>query len=431
MVVSETNAAIDENLQKISERNKLQPKQVLRLGSVPTDIHGELKKYYAEEVTHQYFYEQSKKNNTKMADYWKQMQYAKKLVDGTKIILATVSTIGKAKYDHAKFKYVLIDEASILSDAAIISCLKSDTDRLLLIGDVYQRPPFQYVVFDCKHDFGYANVGEAARKHFFHRSALKRLTYFAANKQAVIQLKYQYRYHPYIMEIVQCFYDNFTLISGLPDDKFNYIQLEGMDYFHQTIEKERVNFIQCDLDDEDDGEDDDKCMINFSEIECCLELLLKMDLFLKNYGFNYSVLIYIPYKNQLHCLQQYLDDKFFKRRKSPMIITLQSLDSCQGITADIVIGVFVRRNRDKNIGFLRNTEDDFSRLLVGVSRARVHLFMVAHLPTFEEDPYWKRIIAKIKVDDSSDGHAIKHIKEFEYKKLYDYDVYEKTSLRKI
>ena len=138
-----------------------------------------------------------------------------------------------------------MDEASLLSDAAIISCLKDDTDRLPLVGDINQRPPFQYVIFDHKYDFGFGKYGEPARKHFFYRSTLKRLTYYAANASAVIQLKYQYRYHPYIMEIVQCFYDEFSLIAGLPEDRFNYIQLEDMKHFKQTIGKERVNFIQC------------------------------------------------------------------------------------------------------------------------------------------------------------------------------------------
>ena len=50
LVVSETNAAIDENLQKIIERKKLGPKHVLRLGSVSTDVSKDLKNYYVEEI---------------------------------------------------------------------------------------------------------------------------------------------------------------------------------------------------------------------------------------------------------------------------------------------------------------------------------------------------------------------------------------------
>ena len=105
-----------------------------------------------------------------------------------------------------------------------------------------------------------------------------------------------------------------------------------------------------------------------------------------------------------------------------MELRLQTLDVSQGATVDIVIGMFVRRNVNRNIGFLVNDDEDFSRLLVGVSRPRIHLFLLIHIPTFSGDQYFKKIFNQIKEDnnDGSEVHAIKTITTYPYNRLYDY-----------
>ena len=256
-------------------------------------------------------------SNTPLASYFMRKKYEDNLIKSTKVIFSTCSTIAKFRYDKAKFRIILMDEASLASDVSVISCLKDNTSKLLLLGDIYQRPPFQLLSFESRTHFHSARM---SKRHYFDRSLLKRLILRNYNQFAWIKLDYQYRYHPYIMEIVQCFYP-FRLYSGLSIKAFDYLSLKNMKFDTHIIKDERVNFIQYEVKDSypnelraQDADEDDEALINFSEIEGCYHLLLQIDNHFRHSYLTYSVLVYTPYKNQLFWLQQYLDKNFTNKQ---------------------------------------------------------------------------------------------------------------------
>jgi superfamily I DNA and/or RNA helicase len=162
----------------------------------------------------------------------------------------------------------------------------------------------------------------------------------------------------------------------------------------------------------------------------------KMDI-LKNYKFA----IICAYKSQvLKFREMKKADKFFNNNQILNEIEINTVDSFQGQERDIIIFSTVRanfkddsvssnledgeipktpeeklnenNNNNIGIGFL----NDFRRMNVGLSRAKVGCFVVGHFETLKNNSYWKKLInfckeknSFFKVEKSKESDSTRNI----------------------
>jgi superfamily I DNA and/or RNA helicase len=152
---------------------------------------------------------------------------------------------------------------------------------------------------------------------------------------------------------------------------------------------------------------------------------------------NYKFAIICPYKSQVNKFRELKKtDKFFNNQKINDI-EINTVDSFQGQERDIIIFSTVRANfKDENvledgeipssspeqsiqtnngnigIGFL----NDFRRMNVGLSRAKVGCFVIGHFETLKNNSYWKKLMNYCKskksffqVEQSKESESIKNI----------------------
>ena len=153
---------------------------------------------------------------------------------------------------------------------------------------------------------------------------------------------------------------------------------------------------------------------------------------------NYKFAIICTYKSQVIKFREIKkSDKFFNNQKINDI-EINTVDSFQGQERDIIIFSTVRANfKDENsledgeipslpeqcnqnnnnernvgIGFL----NDFRRMNVGLSRAKVGCFVVGHFETLKNNSYWKKLMnycknknSFFKVENSKESESIKNI----------------------
>lgn len=92
-----------------------------------------------------------------------------------------------------------------------------------------------------------------------------------------------------------------------------------------------------------------------------------------------QIAIISPYKAQVN----YIKDNIHYEN-----IEIDTIDGFQGRGKDIIIVSFVRSNKNKDIGFLK----DYRRLNVALTRARKKLILIGDKYTLEEDPIYNKLI---------------------------------------
>ena len=213
-------------------------------------------------------------------------------------------------------------------------------------------------------------------------------------------------------EISFCFKLIKELISLIKDQIFNY----------EKIKREKIN----NKNEEEKGGTNENSKNNSQNEED-----EKINIF-KNYKFA----IICSYKSQVIKFREMKKaDKFFNSQKLNDI-EINTVDSFQGQERDIIIFSTVRANvRDEieledgeiassgeqssqnnngviGIGFL----NDFRRMNVGLSRAKIGCYVVGHFETLKNNSYWEKLInyckdknSFFKVDKSKESEAIKNI----------------------
>ena len=150
---------------------------------------------------------------------------------------------------------------------------------------------------------------------------------------------------------------------------------------------------------------------------------------------NYKFAIICSYKSQVIKFRDYIKaDKYFRNSKVNDI-EINTVDSFQGQERDIIIFSTVRANfKDENnledgeipsspgkndnnngnigIGFL----NDYRRMNVGLSRAKVGCFVVGNFETLKNNPYWEKLMKYCKdrksfftVEKNKESESIKNI----------------------
>ena len=375
----------------------------------------------------------------------------------TPILCTTLNNAGNERLKKAKlsYEYLIIDEASQCVEPSCLIPLFHEIKKLILVGDHMQLPA---TVFYPK-----------ATKILYNRSLFERLI---DNKYPRYILTVQYRMQSNISEFISnVFYDN-----KLTNDD-SHVENINKEPFYSIIKMEN-NFSFFDISyAEEIFNERKKSYYNESEISFCFKLIKELISLIKDQIFNYEKIkrekinnkneeekggtnennknnsqneedekinifknykfaIICSYKSQVIKFREMKKaDKFFNSQKLNDI-EINTVDSFQGQERDIIIFSTVRANvRDEieledgeiassgeqssqnnngviGIGFL----NDFRRMNVGLSRAKIGCYVVGHFETLKNNSYWEKLInyckdknSFFKVDKSKESEAIKNI----------------------
>ncbi len=101
---------------------------------------------------------------------------------------------------------------------------------------------------------------------------------------------------------------------------------------------------------------------------------------------NIDVGVISPYRAQVQYLRRLIKKRpFFKPFRQQ--ISVNTVDGFQGQERDIILISLVRANADGQIGFLR----DLRRMNVAITRARMKLVILGHVPTMIHHPFYRKL----------------------------------------
>ncbi|XP_041633457.1 NFX1-type zinc finger-containing protein 1 [Drosophila kikkawai] len=243
-------------------------------------------------------------------------------------------------------KCVVFEEAAEIQEAHILACLTPHTEHVILVGDHKQLQPF-------------SGSNQVPQVSLFERLIVGGLPFTLLNTQ--------YRMRPCIAELlVPSIYD--TLLSSDSVKAYEDVRHMEQNFFfvqHSQPEKQST----------------DMSFENLYEAE----QMAKLAVFLvekSRYQLS-DIVILTPYNAQVECIMKKLPKKY---RTS---VQVASVDSFQGLEANIVLLSLVRSNSSGQIGFLRQP----NRVCVALSRARWGLYIIGNLEMLQQSgqKLWKTI----------------------------------------
>ena len=193
--------------------------------------------------------------------------------------------------------------------------------------------------------------------------------------------------------ISSLFYENKLMDSS---DK-NYIYKVNNNDLYKIIDINK-NFYFFDVNFSEENFDEmNKSYYNLQEIDFSLLLLQKINNNLKNNHYisnDYKYAIITPYQAQVKKFKE----KIYKNQDlCDVDIRINTVDSFQGQERDIIFFSTVRssnkassiNNGDvESIGFL----NDYRRMNVGLSRAKLGCFVIGNSQKLKKDQYWEKLI---------------------------------------
>ncbi|XP_017046922.1 NFX1-type zinc finger-containing protein 1 [Drosophila ficusphila] len=258
-----------------------------------------------------------------------------------------------------KSKCVIFEEAAEIQEAHILACLTPHTEHVILVGDHKQLQPFS----------GSSQVPQIS---LFERLIVAGMPFSLLNLQ--------YRMRPSISELlVPTIYDE--LLCSESVKQYNDIRLmeKNLFFVRHTQPEQRAS----DMSFENPYE-----AARLSELFAFLIQKAK-------YKFD-DIVILTPYNAQIECIKKALPRKYRLNAK------VSSVDSFQGLEANIVLLSLVRSNTSGQIGFLRQP----NRVCVALSRARWALYIIGNLEMLQHSysKLWSPI-AKRLTDSAAIGEA--------------------------
>ncbi|XP_034488930.1 NFX1-type zinc finger-containing protein 1-like [Drosophila innubila] len=250
-------------------------------------------------------------------------------------------------------KCFIFEEAAETAETHVLACLTPYTEHVILIGDHKQLKPY---------------TGNDAHQGL-QVSLFERLI---NNQFPVTVLNLQYRMRPCIAKLlVPTFYDK------LEDDEsvIAYENVKGMSanmYFvnHNNPENRQTNM----------------SIINSHEARQLVKLALSLKYKMSD------IVILTPYIAQVNYIKSLMSTK---QREKLLVATV---DSYQGLEANIVLLSLVRSNTKGSIGFLRLP----NRVCVALSRARWGLYMIGNMETLlcGNPELWGAINGKLQAENA-------------------------------
>ena len=274
-----------------------------------------------------------------------------KIIEESDVILATNSSSALESIARTKFDVAIIDEASQATIPSILIPI-AKAHRFILAGDHKQLPP---TIISQKAGELEKTLFEALIKKYPQKSQL---------------LNVQYRMNKLLMKFPNAEFYNNSLKSDSSVDKINI-----NDIIDASYEEEALLFI--DTSDVDDNKEmhlrDSKSIIN--RLEAKVAVGIANDYLVAGVSED-DIGIISPYADQVKIIQE----------KTP--VEVKTVDGFQGREKEIIIISTVRSNPHGNIGFL----SDLRRLNVAITRAKRKLIIIGNKNTLENNPTYFRLI---------------------------------------
>ena len=272
------------------------------------------------------------------------------IIDKSDVILSTNSSAALDSISRTKFDVAIIDEASQATIPSILIPI-SKAHRFILAGDHKQLPPT--IISNRANDLKNTLFEELIKKYPFKSQLLNT----------------QYRMNKLLMKFPnEEFYNSNLKSAEIVDD----IALNNL---IDCEEEKPLTFI--DTSDMDNNKEkhlkDFKSIINKAEASIALKIAhnyLDLGVKVKDIG------IISPYSDQVKLIQEKTE------------IEVKTVDGFQGREKEIIIISSVRSNDKGNIGFL----NDLRRLNVAITRAKRKLIIIGNKNTLKVNPTYSRFI---------------------------------------
>ena len=274
-----------------------------------------------------------------------------KIIEESDVILATNSSSALESIARTKFDVAIIDEASQATIPSILIPI-AKAHRFILAGDHKQLPP---TIISQKAGELEKTLFEALIKKYPQKSQL---------------LNVQYRMNKLLMKFPNAEFYNNSLKSDSSVDKININDIIDASY-------EEAALLFIDTSDVDDNKEmhlrDSKSIIN--RLEAKVAVGIANDYLVAGVS-EEDIGIISPYADQVKIIQE----------KTP--VEVKTVDGFQGREKEIIIISTVRSNPNGNIGFL----SDLRRLNVAITRAKRKLIIIGNKNTLENNPTYFRLI---------------------------------------
>jgi predicted DNA helicase len=273
------------------------------------------------------------------------------IIETSDVILSTNSSAALESIARTKFDVAVIDEASQATIPSVLIPI-AKAHRFILAGDHKQLPPT--IISDKAQGLEKTLFEELIRIYPF-KSQL---------------LNVQYRMNSLLMKFPNAEFYNNNLKSDSSVDNIDINDIINTD------NKEKAMLFVDTSNVDDVGEKhlkDSKSIINKLEADIAVKLAndyLKLGLEESDIG------IISPYADQVKIIQD----------RTP--VEVKTVDGFQGREKEIIIISTVRSNDDGNIGFLR----DLRRLNVAITRAKRKLIIIGNINTLKTNPTYSRLI---------------------------------------
>jgi predicted DNA helicase len=297
------------------------------------------------------------------------------VLESVQVITCTLVGASNRNLRHLDFETVFIDEAAqALEPGCWIAIAKGE--RVVLAGDHHQLPP------TVKSDKA---AREGLRETLFEK-CIKR------HPATARMLNVQYRMHEQIMGFSsEQFYDGQLEahpsvrhaglsaydLSFAPDLPVEFLDTAGFGFLEITIPESRSTA---------NPEEADVLLKRLAQL---LEPFEQAE----HQQHPLTIGVIAPYRAQINYLKDAIEEHnalsgFLQRR----MLSVGTVDSCQGQERDIIAISLTRSNNHGEIGFL----SDIRRMNVGMTRARRKLLLVGDSSTLCAHPFFKELLAYVE-----------------------------------
>ena len=275
----------------------------------------------------------------------------RKILNEADVICCTNIVSADPRLKGFIFPYVLIDEASQLTEPETLLPALKGCRQLVLVGDQMQLGPMT----KCRRT-------QAAG---FTRSLMIRLIHLGIQPSL---LQYQYRMHPSISEFPGLFFYNDQLLNGINSSHRPLIQ----DFWPNDVPN---IFLHNEFTEASSGKNS---ISNVNEAFEVLNVIKKLNE--KGVGYQ-RIVVLTPYEAQKKAIVELtLMDK--------IEIKVLNIDEFQGNEEDYIVFSTVRSNIDNNIGFL----NDFRRMNVAITRAKFGLIILGNCKILGKSKLWGHLV---------------------------------------
>lgn len=311
------------------------------------------------------------------------------VLNSVHIVLTTLGSAGNRSLEGVdKFEVVVVDEAAQSVEPATLSALQLGSRHCVLVGDPQQLPA---TIFDV-----------SGRNTKYDRSLFQRLEEAG---QPVYMLNEQYRMHPKISHFPRHIFYGGNLLDGVNvrDPKYGSPLIETV--CRSVAMFQPFTILNLDSKEEKVG----TSLSNPSEARLAVFLFEQLKQFSRGLSIKSRVAVITPYAQQSRLLQKTFSDSIGPDYDK--MVEVNTVDAFQGREASIVIFSAVRASGSSGIGFLA----DVRRMNVALTRAKHFLFVIAHIDSIVQNPYWNEL-----VEHARETGAVVHVNAIRLRGILDF-----------